>query len=159
MSPPDFSATSFDEAVEVARGWIEFAWSFRRNKVFAFPPGMDVSLSRIRRCRTRKDYDHLKLRIAATLRRERQLPPNLSEVAADVLEGKRPRFKKQRPINLIIVIGMAVEKASWYVPTYRNESTLRQISSLDAVAQAATLCGRWMTYDMVADRYKQYLRH
>lgn len=151
-------ATSFDEAVETARDWIEYSWAFQREKVFAFPPNLDLSPTRIRRwTSSRKGYDHLGKRIAATLRIHRQLPPNLSKIAAEMLEGKHPRFKKKRDLDLIIVIGMAVKKAARHLPKYRNEATTPQTSACDAVARAATLNGHAMTYDMVANRYRQYL--
>lgn len=159
MRSRDISATSFNEVVKAVRRFIAFMPVFRRKKIFAFPPGMDVSLSRFRRCsNSKKDYENLKLQIEATQRLERQLPPNLNKIAAEMLEGKRPRFRKQPPHELIIVIGMAVTKASRHLPTYRNESTRPERSACDAVARAATQLRHRMTYDMVKNRYRAFLR-
>ncbi len=157
MRSRDISAASFNEVVKAVRGFIKFMPVFRRKKIFAFPPGIDVSLSRFRRCNKRKDYDRLKLRIEATRRHYGQLPPNLNKIAAEMLEGKRPRFRKQPPRELIIVIGVAVAKASRHLPTYRNESPPQERSACDAVARAATQLRHRMTYDMVANRYRAFL--
>ena len=158
MRSRDISAASFNEVVKAVRSFIKFMPVFRRKKIFAFPAGIDISLSRFRRCSERKDYDHLKLRIESTQRHYGQLPPNLNKIAAEMLEGKRPRFRRQPPREFIIVIGMAVAKASRHLPTYRNDSTLQERSACDAVARAATQLRHRMNYDKVKYRYRAFLR-
>ena len=142
----------------------------RRSKIFALVPDIEWIPTRIRRWTgSRFKYEHLRKRIAKTLRTGRQLPANLDDIAADMVEGRRPKFKKQKRTDLIIVIGMAVDAAAEHVRPYRNEaaehyeSANSRQSACDAVVKAASqlrlrLAGRLLTYNSVSHRYRQYVQ-
>ncbi len=152
-----------DAEVEAARSLIQRLLRSPMNgegKVFAFPPDYDLSPAAIQsRTRTRREYDHFKKRLAATLRQHSRLGRNLAAVAARILEGKEPRFRKTSDRKLMIIIGMAVAEAvERGLPKYRNEASAHETSACDVVARAARQCGLDMTYDKVAHRYRRFTR-
>jgi hypothetical protein len=78
-----------------------------------------------------------------------------------VISGvKPPRKQKGRPELLIDLIGSAVDALKEISPnnTTRNPATDVHETICDAIARAATKCGKFMTYDQVVERYKQYRR-
>lgn len=157
------SNAQFKKAVRAARYDLKLLKFPDQNKIFAFPKSYDLSEAVIRRrTQTRKKYVHLRKQIAATLRDKGFLSPNLASVAADMVEGRRPLFKKQKPFGLNQVIGMAVARAAQYVSKYGTEDMIEGQTAFDAVALAANQLrlkapgGGSFTYDIVRDRYEKY---
>lgn len=154
----------FKKAVRAARRkLVLLAIKPTSGNVFAFVPGVDLTTIGINYWTSSKaKYEHLRKRIAVTLRFGRPLPPNLAAVAADMHDGKRPRFKKQVRTDLITVVGLAVAEASKYVYVYRNDATHLHRSACDAVVRAADhlrvdFGGVIFTYGSVSHRYRQYV--